>query len=177
MKKHLLFGFLFAISGALMADQPSAECDSCNSYAGSPEFERLKALAGTWTGETDMGEGPVKITVEYRVVAGGSAVQETFLAGTPKEMITMYTEKEGVISLTHYCMLHNQPAMKVKEKTADTLTFDFNPACGVDPATEMHMHSLDFTFHGPDKIEQVWTLYANGEAQGGHPFVLERVKS
>src|SRR6478609_7055282 len=38
----------------------------------SPEFERMKTLVGTWTGKTDMGQGPVDMTIRYRLIAGGS---------------------------------------------------------------------------------------------------------
>src|SRR3954467_2783963 len=70
-------------------------------YKGSPEFERMKALAGTWKGKTDMGQGPIEMTVEYRVISGGSAVEERIFAGTPKEMVTMYHDKNGKLALTH----------------------------------------------------------------------------
>ena len=59
------------------------------SRSGSPEFERMKSLVGTWTGKTDMGQGPVDMTVEYRLVAAGSAVEERCFPGTTNEMVSM----------------------------------------------------------------------------------------
>lgn len=56
----------------------------------SPEFERMKTLVGSWTGKTDMGQGLVDITIQYRLLAGGSVLEERCLAGTPNEMVTMY---------------------------------------------------------------------------------------
>src|SRR5438046_5351727 len=83
-------------------------------HKGSAEFERMKSLAGTWKGKADMGEGPMEFTVEYRLVAGGSAVEERIFAGSPKEMVTMYHDQKGKLSLTHYCMLGNRPGMLLK---------------------------------------------------------------
>jgi len=64
-------------------------------YKGSKEFERIKTLAGTWKGKMDMGQGPMDMAVIYRVVAGGSAVEERTFPGTPMEMVTMYHDKGG----------------------------------------------------------------------------------
>src|SRR5262245_38447473 len=60
---------------------------------GSQEFERLKTLVGTWQGKTDMGQGPVDMTVQYRLLAGGTVLEERVFAGTPNEMLTMYYDK------------------------------------------------------------------------------------
>src|SRR5688572_10334710 len=52
----------------------------------SPEFERMKTLVGTWTGKADIGQGPVDLTVNYRLLAGGTVLEERVFAGTPNEM-------------------------------------------------------------------------------------------
>src|SRR2546428_57944 len=69
-------------------------------YKGSPEFERMKGLVGTWKGKADMGQGPMEISVEYRLVSGGSAIEERIFVGTPKEMVTMYHDRGGKLALT-----------------------------------------------------------------------------
>jgi len=146
-------------------------------HKGSAEFERLKTLAGTWKGKTDMGEGPMEFTVEYRLVAGGSAIEERIFAGSPKEMVTMYHDKKGKLSLTHYCMLGNRPGMLLKSSDDKTLKFDFDATCGVEDKSEMHMHSLTIKFDDADTITQNWQLFENGKAKDSHPFTLKRVKS
>ena len=35
--------------------------DAAKSKAGSPEFEKMKTLVGTWKGNVDMGQGPVEM--------------------------------------------------------------------------------------------------------------------
>src|SRR4051794_37188132 len=72
---------------------------------GSIEFERLKTLVGTWKGKTDMGQGPIEMTVQYRLLAAGSVLEERVFQGTPNEMVTMYYEQGGKLALTHYCMM------------------------------------------------------------------------
>src|SRR2546421_3663647 len=112
------------ITGSLLvaADQ------AAKPFHGSPAFEKMKTLVGTWKGKTDMGQGPTEITVEYRLVSGGSAIEERVFAGTPKEMVTMYHEKNGKLALTHYCMLANAPGMLLESSDTNTLKFDFDPA-------------------------------------------------
>jgi hypothetical protein len=146
-------------------------------YKGSAEFERMKSLVGTWKGKMDMGEGPIELIVEYKLVAGGSAIEERTFAGTPKEMITMYHDKKGKLSLTHYCMLGNQPGMLLKSSDDKTLKFDFDATCGVDDKSGMHMHSLAIKFDDADTITQNWQLFEDGKSKDHHPFTLKRVKS
>src|SRR2546425_548123 len=76
---------------------------------GSPEFERLKTLVGTWQGKTDIGQGPIDIAVQYGLLAGGSVLEERVFAGTPNEMVTMYYDQGGKLALTHYCIMGNRP--------------------------------------------------------------------
>jgi len=137
----------------------------------------MKSLVATWQGKADMGGGPMEFTVEYKLVAGGSTIEERIFAGTPKEMVTMYHDKKGKLSLTHYCMLGNRPGMLLKLSEDKTLKFDFEATCGVDDKSEMHMHSLAIKFDDADTIMENWQLFENGKAKDSHPFTLKRVKS
>ena len=157
---------------------PTPDPPKHETYEGSREFEMMKALVGKWTGKMRMGSSAPEtdINVEYRLVAGGSAIEERTFAGTPKEMITMYHDKNGKLALTHYCMLHNQPEMILKSADEKSIHFDFDPSCSIDPDKEMHMHSLVLTFVDDDTVEQAWSMYADGEEQEPHPVRLKRVK-
>ena len=106
--------------------------DTKPTKAASAEFERMKALVGTWTGKTDMGEGPVDMIIDYRLLAGGSVLEERVFAGTPNEMLTMYYDQNGRLALTHYCVFGNRPGMLLKSSDASTIKFDFDPTCGID---------------------------------------------
>jgi hypothetical protein len=144
---------------------------------GSPEFERMKTLLGTWEGKTDIGQGPVTITVKYRLVAAGSVLEERIFPDTPNEMVTMYFDKGGKLALTHYCMMGNRPAMVLKESDAKSLRFDFDGSCGIDPKKESHMHALTITFDDADTITTSCKAIIDGKEMPDHPTTLKRVKS
>jgi hypothetical protein len=162
---------VLAAAGSLSAGEPKTTTQV------SSEFDRMKNLVGTWKGSADMGQGPMDFTVEYRLTSGGSAIEERIFAGTPKEMVTMYYDRQGKLGLTHYCMLGNRPAMRLKSTDAKMIKFDFDPKCGVDAKSETHMHSLTITFNDVDTITQEWELFEAGKAKESHPFTLKRVKA
>ncbi len=157
-------------------------------YKGSAEFEQLKQLIGVWEGEMPMkdkgGEGakhegmPEMMTmrVEYRLTAGGSAIQETFNAGSPMEMVSMYHDRGGNLSMTHYCMLGNQPRMDLDGSGPGKMSFTFAEENMLDPATGMHMHSMNLSIVDADNITQRWTMFQEGEAMQAHDMHLTRIQ-
>lgn len=144
---------------------------------GSAEFERLKGLVGTWKGKTDMGQGPIEMTVQYRLLAAGSVLEERVFQGTPNEMVTMYYEQGGKLALTHYCMMGNRPGMLLKSSDPKTITFDFDSTCGIDPSKEAHMHGMTITFDNPDTITTSCKAFMGGKEMESHSTTLKRVSS
>jgi hypothetical protein len=144
---------------------------------GSPEFERMKTLVGTWQGKADMGEGPIDMTVQYRLLAGGSVVEERVFAGTPHEMVTMYYDKDGRLALTHYCVMGNRPGMLLASSDSKTLKFDFDKDCGINPSKESHMHSLTIRFDDKDTVTSSCKAIIDGKVMDEHPTTLKRVKT
>jgi len=143
----------------------------------SAEFERMKTLVGTWQGKTDMGKGPMDLTVRYRLIAAGSVLEERCFEGTPNEMVTMFFDKDGKLALTHYCMLGNRPAMALKTADAQSLTFDFDgTCCTIDPKKESHMHALKIRFDDRDTITTGCKAIIDGKEAPDHPVTLKRVK-
>src|SRR5256885_266962 len=108
---------LAAASVCLHAD------DAAKTKVGSPEFERMKSLIGTWQGKTDIGQGPVDITVQYRLLAQGTVLEERVFPGTSNEMVTMYYDKDGKLALTHYCVMGNRPGMLLGSSDSKTIKF------------------------------------------------------
>jgi hypothetical protein len=146
-------------------------------YTGSAEFERMKQLVGVWTGTSDMGKPEEKVTVGYRLTAGGSALVETLFPGSSEEMVSVYTDRNGTLAMTHYCMLRNQPRMKLANADARSLELIFDPKGNdIDPAVEKHMHGVRFTFKDNDHIVQKWTLYDKGKDVGGVTLQLTRAR-
>ena len=143
----------------------------------SAEFQRLKSLVGTWAGKTDLGQGPIDLTVNYRLLAGGSVLEERVFEGTPNEMITMYYDRDGKLALTHYCMMGNRPAMVLKASDEKSLTFDFDKTCGINASKESHMHALTIQFNDESTITTSCKAIMDGKAVPEHATTLRRVKS
>jgi len=144
---------------------------------GSPEFERMKTLVGTWMGKTDMGQGPIDLTVQYRLLAGGSVLEERVFSGTPNEMVSMYYDQNGKLAMTHYCVMGNRPGMLLKSSDSKSIAFDFDATCGINPTKESHMHALTITFDDPDTITSNCKAIMDGKETDPHATTLKRVKS
>ena len=113
-------------------------------------FEFLKGLEGTWAGKMD--EDTENI-IEFRLTAGGTAIEERELVGTPMEMVTLYHMDGPDLVATHYCMLGNQPRLTAsKEVIDDTLSF----SCAGTP-TNATSHDAEHV-HG-------WTMRLDGQGR------------
>ena len=146
--------------------------------AGSAELERVKALAGRWEGTTTHmgGSEEEPAAIEYKVTSGGSAVVETLFPGTPHEMVSVYHDGPGgKLSMTHYCMLHNQPQLDLVSADNQQLTFDLSAASAI-PASEHHMHALTMAWTDPDHLTQVCTSYQDDKAEGPTTIRVSRVR-
>ena len=162
---------LLVASVGLSVEQPAKPAQV------SPEFERMKSLVGTWKGKTDMGQGPVELTVQYSLLANGTVLEERVFAGTPNEMLTMYYDQGGKLALTHYCIMGNRPGMVLKSSDPKSLKFDFDPTCGINVGTESHMHALTIRFDDDETITTSCKAMIGGKEMEEHPTTLHRVKT
>jgi hypothetical protein len=144
---------------------------------GSAEFERLKTLVGTWTGKVDMGQGPVDMNIEFRLVAGGTVLEERSAPGTPMEMVTMFYDKGGKLSATHYCILGNRPEMALKASDAKSITLDFDSCCGIDTKKESHMHGMTLSFDDAGTITTSCKAIMDGKEVPDHTSTFKRVNT
>jgi len=158
-------------------EKAAAPASEGQAKQGSPEFERMKTLVGTWTGKTDMGEGPIDVTLQYRLLAGGSVLEERCFAGSPKEMVTMYYDQNGKLAMTHYCVFGNRPGMLLKASDSQSIKLDFDATCGIDPRKESHMHAVTITFDNADTITTSCKAIMDGKEMPDHATTLKRVKS
>jgi hypothetical protein len=168
-----LFCTTILLAGALWV----AADDLPQSKPSSPEFERMKSLVGTWTGKTDMGSGPIDISVRYRLLAGGTVLEERVFEGTPQEMVTMYYDQGGKLALTHYCVMGNRPAMRLNSSDGKTLAFDFDATCGINPAKESHMHAMKISFVDANTITTSCQAIMDGKEVPEHFITLKRSRS
>lgn len=142
----------------------------------SAEFERLKSLVGKWQGKVDIGQGPVDMNIEYRLIAGGTVLEERCFPGTPNEMLTMFYDKDGKLALTHYCIMGNRPGMVFKSADDKTIKFAFDENCGINPAKESHMHALTLRFDDANTITASCKAIISGQEMAEKPTTLKRVK-
>lgn len=141
-------------------------------YKGSSAFERMKTLEGTWSAKSpEMGD----MTTEFRLIAGDSVIEERFAEDTPMEMLSIYHDVDGKLTMTHYCMLRNQPRMRLVKSTSDSLTFALAPTPGLDPAKDKHMHGATYTFIDADHYQLDGVSWDNGKSVPcGPPVIFTR---
>ncbi|MBX7185542.1 MAG: hypothetical protein K1Y01_10400 [Vicinamibacteria bacterium] len=145
---------------------------------GKAAFQKLKGLAGTWTGPIGSATGP-KGRITYEVISGGSVVMEVLFPGEPHEMRTLYHLDKGDLVMTHYCSGGNQPHMRLSPtaSTPDKLVFDFDGGTNLDVAKDSFIHNGEIRFLADGRVEASWTFWANGKAAGAnHFFALTREK-
>lgn len=168
----LTLAALAVLTSCQTAPTKHTACADMPPYQGSSAFERMKSLVGRWSGESpEMGT----MKTEFRLIAGGSVIEERFAEGTPMEMLSVYHDINGRLTLTHYCMLRNQPRMKLVKQTADSLTFDLAPTPGLNAAEEMHMHGATYTFLDADRFQLEGVSWKDGKsAPCGPPVIFTR---
>ena len=111
------------------------------------------------------------------MIAGGSAVVEREFPGSPQEMISVYHFDGNKVMLNHYCMLGNQPRLRVRmgdEK--DTLLFKFVSATNLASKDDAHMHEGKLEFIDKDNIRSTWVMFENNKAKEEHSFEMTRKK-
>jgi len=172
MIRTMVAGLTFSAAIGLGASEPTLPTPA----PASAEFEGLKGLVGKWQGTVDIGKGPVDMTVQYRLLAGGTVLEERCFPGTQQEMVTMFYDKDGKLALTHYCLMGNRPGMTLKSADEKTIKFAFDESCGINPAKESHMHALTLRFDDANTITTSCKAIMNGQEMAEKPTTLKRVE-
>ena len=163
------------LSVCLLASSVIAQDTKIPKHEGSKELQKIKGLAGSWVGEMDHGKGPKPVRIVYRVTAAGSAVMETFHPGTPMEMVTMYHDDKGKLSMTHYCMLGNQPQMRLVKASDKQVALDLVKDSVVDK-DKPHMNALTIDFLDADRIRHTWGCCEGGDKTRNMTVEFKRKK-
>jgi hypothetical protein len=142
---------------------------------GRAAFQRLTQLAGEWQGTVTSADGPA-VRVLWEKTGGGHVMREAMFVGSSHEMVTMYHLDGPDLVLTHYCVVGNQPRMKLVAATPGELSFDYVGGSNLDAAKDQHMHSGRLIFQGPDRIETDWIEHAGGKPAVHRKFFLARRK-
>ncbi|MEZ4546418.1 MAG: hypothetical protein R3B51_01240 [Thermodesulfobacteriota bacterium] len=142
--------------------------------AGSKELQKLKSLEGEWHGMVVEDGKEMPVTVVYETSSNGSVVVETLAPGTPHEMVSVYYDDGGKLSMTHYCAVGNQPHLTLDESGDGGMDLVFAGGSNIDPAKDGYMHGVSFEFDGSGKIVQSWTYFQGGKEAGTTSFTLTR---
>jgi hypothetical protein len=168
------FSFSLVAALALVAASPTA----AQSIDGPAAFQKLKSLAGRWSGPIGAANGP-KAAISYEVISGGSVVMEVLFPGEPHEMRSMYHLDKGDLIMTHYCSGGTQPHMRLSKtaSTAEKLVFDFDGGTNFDANKDNFIHNGEIRFLPDGRLEANWTSWDKGrESNAAHFFALSREK-
>ena len=177
MYKYYFFVLIFilgmTISFIVISEQPKP------SYETKPAPEVLKhftGLEGEWVGTHENHEGKEEqVTLIYRTVSGGTAVEERIFADTPKEMITVYHgADDDSILMTHYCMLGNQPRLILENTHEQMFKFVYLDGVGIDRDKSGHMGGMRLTIVDENTIQHEWDYYEDGEVKNTGRFTFTR---
>ncbi len=168
----LILAVLLCAAGLQAADpeqHPAAPSD--------PRFEFLKSLEGSWSG-APMEEGRPPNVFEFRVTAGGHAIEEREFVGTPMEMLTLYHMQGEDLVATHYCMLGNRPRLKAEPRVVDSaLSFDCDGTPGNAAShDEEHVHGWAIKLADDGRLHYSAELVKEGEVTEAPNLVLTRTR-
>lgn len=179
MNRTILLPVLLALAAACSSTKEVVAPTGDGGASARAGFERIKALAGNWTGPGGEGAELATVEVRYRVTAAGSVVEETIMPGTEHEMVTMYHMDGDRLMLTHYCSAGNQPSMVAvpvlsKAGEVSSLRFEFERATNMPDPNAGHMHQAEITFEGSNNLSSRWTYWSEGKAGHQANFQLTR---
>lgn len=147
-------------------------------YDAASAFEFLRTLAGDWErGSGDHEHGSSSRSVSFKVTAAGSSIVETYNAGQPSEMVSIYHMDGNQLLLTHYCALQNAPIMRFeKSNKPGEIKFAFHGGTNFDPKVDTHVHEGAFEIKDKNTVESNFVAFANGKPQPvGHALLKRKV--
>ena len=136
-------------------------------------FAPVRALAGRWEGQDADGK---KLTVEFKLTAGGSAVREDMFPASENEMTNMYTLDGNRLRLTHYCAMGNQPHLIGNMSQMGRFDFETEVVSDLKKSDEPYMGSMTLVLVDADHIEEHWRALKSGKVDHETVFKLARVK-
>lgn len=147
-------------------------------------FQTMLKLEGKWAGEAqvvpvgqDKADAAVAATsVSFKNI-GNSSVMQTFAAGTPAEMVSMYHQngKEELIH-THYCAIGNQPSMTFRDSGEEgVIDFRFTNGTNMDVASSPHAHHSFMRMIDEDTYETRTENWGGGKVTSVRYTTMKRV--
>jgi hypothetical protein len=127
----------------------------------NPAFEKMKTILGKWEGTLERAGKKIHLQTQYRLIGGGVSIVEDWIEDG-EEMITVYHNKNGQLNAIHFCALGNAPAFTLSSMRDDTLTFTFDPICGLNATKERFVTRMVYRIKGDNPTE----IYSEGVSDG-----------
>jgi len=122
-------------------------------------FEQLKSLAGDWH-STKKGSATV---VNYRTIANGTTVVESWTMSPTRQSMTVYTMDGDRLLATHYCPQGNAPRLQFTSTDASgAYRFDFLDGANLQDPEGSHEHAFRLRLEVPGAITRSETYIRNG---------------
>jgi len=156
--------------GSLQAELPEIKT--------SKAFKQLEKVAGKWKGKMTQSDGKIiTVETEYKVIANGSAISQKLIEDG-LEMLTIFNDKNGTLAATHYCVLGNQPTLILSNHTKTSLSFDFDPICGLKAGKDkfFNKHKITYDPKNSDVMIQTGTVINEDKSVTTSRTELKRVK-
>jgi hypothetical protein len=168
---------LATLCAALLFTNPSTLlAQEAGASGGQRALDKLKALEGEWLDADGVFGTKGAMAATYRITSGGKAVVETLAVNSPFEMVTIYHLDGDDLVLTHYCSDGNQPRMRSKGLSGNTLAFDYDGGTNIDVAETRHMHAARIEFVSADEIRSAWTSWSSGKPNSDHSATFRAVR-
>ena len=156
----------------------NAQSETLPEVKTSDAFKQLQGFIGKWKGELTKYNGEVEsIETEFSLIANGSAIVErSFEDGS--EVLTMYHDKNGQLTATHYCALGNAPSFTLSKKDKYNLSFAFDPLCGLKAGKDKFVNSLVWNYDPkkPNKLQSYSKIIDTDKSIVSNTKKLTRVK-
>jgi len=121
-------------------------------------FEQLKLLEGDW--KSDSADGTT--VVNYRLVAKGSTLVETWTMSPTRQSMTVYTMDGERLLATHYCPQGNAPRLKFSGVDASGANhFSFLDGANLQDPEGSHEHAFWIRLDSSDAMTRNETYIGN----------------
>jgi hypothetical protein len=122
-------------------------------------LEHLKTLTGDWR-STKSGSATI---VNYRTIANGSSVVETWTMSPTRQSMTVYTMDGDLLLATHYCPQGNAPRLRLTHSDESGMHhFAFLDGANLQDRTGSHEHAFWVRFDAAGTLTRSETYIRNG---------------
>ena len=145
--------------GVILSAQP--HCTLAAESSPKAVFEQLKSLAGDW--RSSKANSPT--VVNYKVIANGTSLVETWMMSPTRTSMTVYTLDGERLIATHYCPQGNAPRLQLTHTDKDGAHhFAFVDGANLQDPSGFHEHAFWITFDATGTLTRSETYIGNGAA-------------